>query len=270
MTAIVGVQDLDMRLSGGVGNSDPDLSLGGVKSTTRVASQIPAYEGAGITGVTLVDCGGFDPNGTLTGHDLQFTNATTELVLDPNGIAPGPAVDVSMDDRYVIRAVSANGFPYVIVDVVTASLPGGDTSDTFVVAPQVNNLWDDVSGIEQAEGSVEYRCIYLENTNGVDDMFQVTVFFNDGDKLEFGEGYAIGLDPAGINGVATTIVDEETAPGGVVFDASATSEGAAISIGNLTPGDFQAVWIRRSVTGSLLNAAGTSFAFLEATMLLNI
>ena len=270
MAAIVGVQDLDMRLSGGAANADPDLSLGGDKSSVRVASQVPVFDAAGITGVTLVDGAGFDPNGILTGHQLNFLNATTVLNLNPNGVAQGPDVDVSVDDRYVLRAPTISGFPYVIVYVVAASLPVADTSDIFAVTPQVNNLWDDVSGIEQAEGSVEFRCIYLETTHPSKDKVQVTVFFDDSDRLEFGEGYAIGLDPAGINGTATTIVDEETAPGGVTFDPNAQSEGLAISIGNMAPGDFQAVWFRRSITGSTLNAGGTSFAFLEATMLLDI
>ncbi len=270
MAALVGAQDLDMRLSGGAANADPDLSLGGAKSSVRVDSQVPVFDAAGITGVTLVDGAGFDPNGILTGHQLNFLNATTVLNLNPNGVAQGPDIDVSVDDRYVLRAPTISGFPYVIVDVVAASLPVADTSDLFAVTPQVNNLWDDVSGIEQAQGSTEYRCIYLENTHGTKDMFQVSVFFDDTLKVAFGEGYAIGLDPAGINGVATTIVDEVTAPGGVTFDAGALSEGLAILIGNLAPGDFQAVWIRRTVTGSQQNSGATAFPFLEVVMLLDI
>ena len=57
----------------------------------------------------------------------------------------------------------------------------------------------------------------------------------------------IGLDPAGINGTAVTIANETTAPVGVVF-SHPTTEGTSIAIGNLTAGDYQAIWLKRIVS----------------------
>lgn len=126
---------------------------------------------------------------------------------------------------------------------------GGAISNT--VAPQtINGLFDQVSGAESAAGDVNYRCIYLLNSNGTLTLEGAEVFVQS-DTTSATTDVAIGLDPAGVNGTATTIANEAAAPAGVTFTAS-LGAGNALTIGDIPPGEHIAVWIRWTVN------AGTS------------
>lgn len=229
--------DLVFRLSGGAANADPSLSLGGAMSSTRILSQ----SGTGIvniTGVTFVDgVGNALGNGTLF-----YTDATTSLAWTPQGVALGIQIDVSVDGRYGIP--SSLDSQYIVVDVVAGSLPVADQNDTVVIVDLPNLLWDDVLKAESSAGDSEFRCIYLVNPHGTDSAFAGALFIaanTPGVDL-----VQIGLDPAGLNGTATTIVDENTAPAGVVYTSPTGPPG--LSIGNLTPSDNYPFWINRVVT----------------------
>ena len=235
-------KDIIMRLSGGAGNADPNLSLGGVISTaSQIASQSVVFDGGGVAGVTLNEALGHATPGVGT---LDFTLTGTLLQWTPPGAgAQGAGVDVSIDGDYLIPAAPDN--EYVLVTVVAASLPGGDTSDTATVASEVDAFFDVVGNVEAALGDIEYRCFYILNDAGAGDALNVKIWITmqPGDS---GTMLAIGVDPAGVNGTAVTVADEDTAPVGPVFTAPVT-EGTAIIVGNLTPGDFAAVWVRRTV-----------------------
>ena len=117
---------------------------------------------------------------------------------------------------------------------------GGVISDYDLIPDGVlSNLFDAVLNAELASDT-EYRCYYAQNDNPDDTLFSLGVFIG---VVAAGTTIAIGLDPAGINGTATTIANESTPPAAVVFTSPTSSPGLAI--GNLTPGDFQAIWIRR-------------------------
>ncbi len=123
---------------------------------------------------------------------------------------------------------------------------GGVMSDFIFPSGLFNNLFDDVDNGEATAGDTEYRCFYLVNTHATDTWFTSRIWI----EIETSSGDSIldiGLDPAGINGTATTIVNESTAPASVTFTHPINDAGS-ISIGNLTAGDFQAVWVRRIIS----------------------
>lgn len=144
-----------------------------------------------------------------------------------------------------------------------ASSLGGIISTHDVVAEAiVNNLFDSVSSAEATAGSTEYRCYYVKNTS-TSTWFSSEVWIQQ-DTSSATTNIDIGLDPAGAGdgvstGVATTIVNETTAPAGVVFTHPTSSPG--LNIGTLTAGQCQAIWVKRVVN------AGTALTLRDTAIL---
>lgn len=116
------------------------------------------------------------------------------------------------------------------------------------------SVFADLTEAQRVAGLDAYRCIYLANTHPMLSMANLTIWL-DGLPANVATTMTIGADPAGVNGTATTVGAETTAPGGVTFSGP-TSYGAGINLGTLDPGDFVAVWIRRNITAG---ATATSF-----------
>jgi hypothetical protein len=240
----IDVHGLEKRLSGGGGNTDPDASLGGAMSTEVILSQETVMS-TPIAGVTDIEGRGnsyFGVNPSV--GTIGFVFSTTELRFQPPGFGFGPNVDVSADGRYTLRGPSGAPNSVAIIDVVRASLPGSDISQAITFETPDNSLFDDIGAIEAFLGVTNYRCYYVRNRDSTDTLFGVKVYIGSqpaGDAV-----FSVGLDPAGVNGGATSVGDEETAPGGVVFTSPSTYAGGLL-IGDLTPGDNQAIWLKREV-----------------------
>lgn len=134
---------------------------------------------------------------------------------------------------------------------------GGAMSSTAVVNNTLQNLFDNVNPAERVAGSVEYRCYYYTNKHVTEALEDAVVYIG---SLSSGVGtaVAIGLDPAGIDGEATTIPDEITAPSGVAFSAPETA-GAGLVVGDVAPGEYFAVWVRRTIDAGAPPAANSPF-----------
>jgi hypothetical protein len=159
--------------------------------------------------------------------------------------------------------------PILISDVQffksTASGPGtggatiqslGDAITTNQLTDGLlNDLFDDVIAAESTSGRIEYRCIYLQNKDASLTL-QDTDLYIDANAPNPNVNCAIGLDPVGANGVAATIVDEITAPVGVIF--SEPDAGSPFSLGDLLADEFYAFWIRRVVAAGANASAGDS------------
>lgn len=245
----VALVDIGLFLSGGGGNSDPNLSLGGVISSTRFKSQNAT--GVTIGGVTVDDAA----ENAVGSGTLAYTVSGQTLKWTPPSGAVGTAVAVGANGTYIIRGAGTTA-GYLRVTVVAASLPAGDVSQTVTVSNRDNNLFDDVTKAEALAGNVNYRCTYYRNTHPTDTATNVMLFINQ-DSLG-ADTISIGADPAGVGngtltGVATTVVNEATAPAGVTF-SQPLSEGAAILLGTFPPGEGRAVWRKRDVPVNTLVA----------------
>jgi len=152
-------KDIVFYLSGGSGNTDPNASLGGVRSTTRIKSKT-FNQPTNITGVTILDISAQSSNGS--GALNYYSSSTTLKWTDPGG-SQGSAVDVSSDGTYIIRDSDTTKF--VIVSVTSASLPGSDQLDTITITDPDNLLWDNIYKTENYYGDTEYRAIYIRNEN---------------------------------------------------------------------------------------------------------
>lgn len=151
----------------------------------------------------------------------------------------------SADFLWTLSGGSGNTSP-------AASL-GGVKSSTVMANNVLQNVFANVTSGERASGSTKYRCLYIENAST--EKLEAAVLFVATNTPSPGTHISIGIDPAGINGTAVTIPDEDTAPAGVMFDHSPppTSIGTGLvldSPSELESGDFVAVWLRRVVNPS--------------------
>lgn len=141
----------------------------------------------------------------------------------------------------------------------TASTPAGSlgkyiSTSALDLVVTLNNLFDDVSGDENAASDVEYRCIFVLNDHATLTLQSPVVAWIAA-EVAGGADIAIGLDPAGVvakgsaGAQAATIATEQDAPAGVAF-TSPTTKGAGLAIGDIAPGYCQAIWVRRTATNS--------------------
>jgi len=249
---------LEYRLSGGATNTDPTASLGGAMSTDPAGRIIGRTVGDttpnNTTGVTILDA----PGSAIGNGTLAFTASGTTATWAGNGASAGSAVNIGTDGRYILQD-SAGGRLHI--SVVASSLPGGNTSDTVAVSAASNKLFDDITPAESLAGDTEYRCFYVYNAHASADLLDVKIYI--GAQPSGGDDtIALGLDLAGKNGTADTIVDETTAPSPAVTFTAPTTLGAALVIGTLAAGDYYAVWQRRTVAAATTPAVSADASSL--------
>jgi hypothetical protein len=125
----------------------------------------------------------------------------------------------------------------------------GDQVSTTVVPTTAAGVYDNVSGTENAASTQDFRCEFVLNNHATLTAVDVRVFI--ASEVAGGTSIALGVDPtaASAKGAATaqalTIASETTAPAGVTF-SSPTTDAAALSLGDLAPGQVRAFWIRRT------------------------
>lgn len=231
--------DLQFRLSGGSGNTDPSASLGGAMSSTAVGADTVAWSSGGISGVTLVSGHG-NASGAGT---VVFTASGSTLKWQPPSTTTSAERNISAaaDGRYLLDTFDHRA---IVVDVVAASLPGSDGSAGVNVTAASGNVFDAVTSGESMAGDTNHRCVYLRNNSGTL-TYDLRLFVQR--QPTAGDRLAIGLDPAGVGGTATTIAAEETEPSGVTFVQPETyADPGALSV-TLAPGENIALWMRRTV-----------------------
>lgn len=117
-----------------------------------------------------------------------------------------------------------------------------------------NDLFDDISGAENAASTVDYRCEFVDNTNTANTLVGTRVYISA--ETAGGASIAIGVDTtaASARGAATaqalTVANETTAPAGVTF-SSPTTLPTGILLGDLTTAaPVRAFWIRRTAANT--------------------
>jgi hypothetical protein len=119
-----------------------------------------------------------------------------------------------------------------------------------IVSGIPSEVWDFIALSEAGTGVTEYRCIYVVNSAIGVAMRNTQIWFetlNTDPDIQ----YFMGLDPAGVNGVAASPANETTAPAGVVF-SQPVSSWQPLFIGRLNAGDSIAFWIKRQVAAGAL------------------
>jgi hypothetical protein len=129
-------------------------------------------------------------------------------------------------------------------------------STTEITDNTLNNLFDDISGDENAASDVEYRCIFVHNAHATLTWTTVVVWLSaevsGGASIEIAiddlPDSAIGASPA----QADEIADESTAPGSGVGSFSApVTKGTGLALGDIAPGFCRAIWIKRTAANTV-------------------
>lgn len=122
-------------------------------------------------------------------------------------------------------------------------------STTTIVNSQSHNLFDSITGEQDAAGIIDYRCIFVANLNVTNTFISPVVWILS--EVSGGATISVGVDPGPASALASSsaqaveIANEEAAPVGVTF-SEPTSKGAGIALGDLAPGECRAIWIRRT------------------------
>ncbi len=135
-------------------------------------------------------------------------------------------------------------------------------STTQITDATLNNLFDDVSGDENAASDIEYRCIFVHNAHASLTWQSVVVWLSA--EVSGGANAAIAVDGVAASPIgqataqADEVADESTAPSGESFSSPVT-KGTGLSVGNIAAGYCRAIWVRRSATNSVaLNNDGVT------------
>lgn len=245
----IAVGDLTLYLSGGVANIQPDLSWGGVMST-QASGKVKNQDWTNpslVTGVVITDA----KSNSLGVGLLKWDVATQALYWKPYGSTAYVGTLVTTSGDYTLGDASG----YLKVTVTYSSLPSLTQQDNITISSVNNNVYDNISAYQSLVGSVEYRCLYMKNTNPSGTANDVKIWVKS--QPTGGDVLAIGLDPAGVGngsttGVAKTITGEtdptNVLAGGtpVVFSAPISSA-EGLLLGTLLAGECRAFWIRRTV-----------------------
>lgn len=141
----------------------------------------------------------------------------------------------------------------------TAQPDPNDSLGRFMASTQItdatlHNLFDKVTGDENAASDVEYRVFFVHNAHATLTWESVYVYLSS--ETAGGASAAIGLDTTGVvtatsasNQTVARPANENTAPTGPSFSAP-TSKATGISIGNIAAGSVQAVWVRRTAANT--------------------
>lgn len=126
-------------------------------------------------------------------------------------------------------------------------------STTEVVDATLNNLFDDITGDENAASDVEYRCIFIHNSHATLTYITPMVWLSA--EVAGGADIAIAIDSVAASAIgsgsaqALEVTNESTAPSALSFSAPTTKSGG-LSLGSLTAGQCKAIWVRRTATNS--------------------
>ncbi len=141
----------------------------------------------------------------------------------------------------------------------TASTPatslGGYASSTQITAASLNNLFDDISGTENAASTVDYRLFFFHNDHATLAAQNPRVYISS--ETAGGASIAISVDTTGISpeaqagtAQAKTIANETTAPATQTFSTSAIDYASGLTIANITAQYVIGIWVRRTAANS--------------------
>jgi len=151
--------------------------------------------------------------------------------------------------KYSVSAAAGN----TTASSAAASL-GDQISTTAWAGGSVNDLFDNISGAENAASTVDYRCIFVHNSNASNTLENAVVWLSA--EVAGGASIAIAIDSIAASAIgsasaqAAAIASETTAPTGVGSFSSPTTFGTGLSLGNIPSGQCRAFWIKRTAANT--------------------
>jgi hypothetical protein len=127
-------------------------------------------------------------------------------------------------------------------------------STTALSATALNNLFDDVSGVENEASDVEYRCFFVHNAHG-------SLTYQGGlayiyPEVSGGTSVALAVDDTAASAIGSSsaqarlVADESTAPSTITFYTTCITAATGLSLGDIPAGYCKAVWVRRTAANT--------------------
>jgi hypothetical protein len=117
-------------------------------------------------------------------------------------------------------------------------------STTAWAGGAANDLFDDITGAENAASTVDYRCIFIYNSNAY-----ISAEVAGGASIAIGPDTTAASTLGSATAQALTIANETTAPAGVTFTAPTTAA-TGIALGTIGVGQVKAFWVRRTAANT--------------------
>ena len=136
---------------------------------------------------------------------------------------------------------------------IAAGSLGEFISTTQITSASLNNLFDDMTGDENAALDDEYRCVFIHNANGSLTWEDPVLWISA--EVAGGADATIGVDPTAASVLASEtdqaveIATESDVPGSVDFTGP-TTKGTGLALGDLAAGKVKAFWFKRLGTDS--------------------
>lgn len=224
--------------SHGDAQADPDDSLGGFRSSTRSGNRGFLIDSSAIQGLTIdfVSASNGEGLGALTAVDADELAWTA-----PGSETRGAAVQILPGEQRLLEDGDDQG-KYILVTRLAEATYDLAGSCAVRVLDVLNNV------VGQANADIEtgptYRAIAL--VAGSATVRNLLVWIQSADHPVQIADQAPASQP---NGDVQTIADEETAPTGVSFVAPDGPEHVdVITIAELKPGEWHAIWIERDLS----------------------
>lgn len=151
--------------------------------------------------------------------------------------------------KYSVSAAAGN----TTASSAAASL-GDQISTTAWAGGSANDLFDDISGAENAASTVDYRCIFIHNNNAANTFQNAVVYISA--ETAGGASIALATDNIAASALgsasaqAAAIASETTAPSGVSAFSSPTTAGTGLSLGNVAVANVKAFWVKRTAANT--------------------
>lgn len=152
---------LTLLYSGGAGNTNPELSIGGIVSSAAnkdVLSQ--TWTPSTITGITIV----YATRNALGAGYLSYTASNNSLTWLTFAGASSTIALAGSGKAAVGNPITG----FLTVDVSAGALPLSDTGQSIVIGNALDTVFGPPSASEILNGATEYRCFYLKNRSTAD------------------------------------------------------------------------------------------------------
>lgn len=159
---------------------------------------------------------------------------------------------ISSSDLLYKLATTAGSAGDSNTSTIAGSL-GKYISTTQVSGTAQNNLFENVTGDENAASTVFYKCVFVHNNHATLTWSNAVLWLSaetaGGASLALGADTTAASAKGSASAQALTIANRTTAPSGVTF-SSPTTKAAGISLGSIAAGQVKAFWVRLTTANS--------------------
>lgn len=126
-------------------------------------------------------------------------------------------------------------------------------STTQITDAALNNLFDDITGDENAASEAEYRCEFVHNAHASLTLLAPVAWISA--EVAGGANVALSVDTTAASAIgsagaqAKEVADENTAPAAQSF-TSPTTKGTGLALSDIPNGQCKGLWWRRTAANS--------------------